>query len=234
MENKVFKLNELIIPKEEVLRYLGYRKQNIDKELNDLIDNTIEECKTLIAPKYIYQKFKTILSDDRVGFEGTNLLLTGKDISKHLKNSQNAILMAVTLGSEIQKKIAFYEKINLTKALILDSCATTAVEEICDRIEEHIKAQAKEEGLSITFRYSPGYGDLNITVQKDFLNALNAEKRIGLTASESHLLLPRKSVTAIIGLIPKDESTEHNKRNCEVCSNYEKCTFRREGIKCGS
>ena len=68
-------------------------------------------------------------------------------------------------------------------------------------------------------------------MQKEFLNALNSEKIIGLTASEHQLLLPRKSVTAIIGLIPKGNAQD--KKGCEVCKNYENCSFRREGIICG-
>ena len=228
----MFKLKELKIPKDEVLRYLGYKKQGIDEALNNLIDETIEECKTLIAPKFIHATYNTIIAEDGVRLEGTNLFLPGNDIREHLKNAGKTVLMAVTLGGNIQTKIVFYEKINLTKALIMDSCATTVVEEICDMLEEYIKEEALNEGLSITFRYSPGYGDLPITIQKDFLKTLNADKRIGLTASESHLLLPRKSVTAIIGLIPKTE--EVKKRNCAVCSNYKNCSFRREGIRCGS
>ena len=229
----MFKLKKLLIPKDEVLRYLGYKNQNIDEQLNILIDETREECKKLIFPKYIYATYKTIIKDEGVILEGTNLILPGNDIKEHLKNAEKTVLMAVTLGGDIQKKISFYEKINLTKALILDACATTVVEEICDMLEDYIKEEAENESYAITFRYSPGYGDLQITIQKDFLNTLRADKTIGLTASESHLLLPRKSVTAIIGLIPKDKAVEVKKRNCEVCSNYKNCNFRREGIKCG-
>jgi hypothetical protein len=228
----MFKLKELTIPKDEVLRYLGYKKQGIDEALDSLIDETIEECKNIITPKFTHATYNTIIDEDGVKLEGTNLLLPGNDIKEHLKNAKKTVLMAVTLGGDIQKKISFYEKINLTKALILDSCATTVVEEICDMLEEYIKEEALNEGLSITFRYSPGYGDLPITIQKDFINTLKADKIIGLTASESHLLLPRKSVTAIIGLIPNTGVVK--KRSCEVCSNYNNCSFRREGIRCGS
>jgi len=228
----VLKLKGVRIPKDEVLRYLGYKKQEIEESLDKLIDETIEESKELLLPKFVYGSYKNKLEDKGVLLEGTNLVLQGKDIKEHLKDSKEVTVMAVTVGSKIETKIKFYEKSNLTKALILDACATTAVEEICDEIEEHIKAKANLNDLSITFRYSPGYGDLPLNIQGDIIGILKADKTIGLTASTHHLLFPRKSVTAIIGSIPMGQ--EIKERGCSRCKNYETCTFRREGIVCGS
>ncbi len=54
MNNKV---KEFEINKEEVLRYLGYRGQEINEEINEEINNIIEECrnevKKLVNPRYI-------------------------------------------------------------------------------------------------------------------------------------------------------------------------------------
>lgn len=224
--------NGLAIPKKEVLRYLGHKNQEINGNIDRLIDETIKEAKELVNPKKVVARYKITINDTGVSLDNTNLILTGEDIKNHLKYSKDIYIMAVTLGSAIEKKIAYYEKIDLTKAVILDSCATTAVEEFCDFIEEDIKKIAESEHKGITFRYSPGYGDLPIDIQKDFLDTLNATKTIGLTVSSHNLLMPRKSVTAIIGLIPKDRAI--NKRTCEVCSNYNNCKFRKEGVSCGS
>ena len=234
MANNIVNVGNLKIPNDEVLTYLGYKaeKQILDKSLDELIDSVIEESKTLIEPKFIFNKYVIEVKEDGVYFKGTNLVLTGNDIRNHLKDSKESVLMAVTVGNRIEQRIKLYEKISMTKALILDSCATTAVEEICDVIEEKIKKEAEEKGLSITFRYSPGYGDLPLEIQRDLINTIGAEKRIGLTVSSHYLLFPRKSVTAIIGFIPRNK--EERKKGCEVCKNYENCSFRREGLVCGS
>lgn len=226
-------LKNITIPKDEVLRYLGHKKkQIISDDINKLVEQTIEEAKGLICPKFVLSYFNTVIKEEGVTFENTNLLLKGNDIKEHLKDAKKTVLMAVTLGSIIEKKIKLYERTNLTKALILDSCATTAVEEVCDIIEEDVKSKALKDNLSITFRYSPGYGDLPLDVQGDFLNTLNANKIIGLTVSKSNILMPRKSVTAIIGLIPKEKAIA--KKTCEVCKNYKNCFYRKEGTICGS
>lgn len=220
------------IDKNEVLRYLGYKGQEIDSPTNSLIDECIEETKKIINPRWIYKIHDIELSEDGVIVSNTNLLLKGNDIKNHLSKSKKTVLMAVTLGIEIEKKIKLYEKISLAKALVMDSCATTVVEEICDNVEEEISEIAKKEGKGLTFRYSPGYGDLPIETQKDFIKAIRAESEIGLSASAHNILFPRKSVTAIIGFIPEDIKVK--KRSCETCSNYERCNFRKEGISCAN
>lgn len=108
----------------------------------------------------------------------------------------------------------------------------TAVEEVCDAVENLVKEKAAANGCSITFRYSPGYGDLPLEVQNSFLRALDAQKKIGLTVSRNNLLFPRKSVTAIIGIV--EGEIENKKRTCKECNNYENCNFRREGESCGA
>ena len=133
---------ELDINKEEVLRYLGYKGQDIDENMTNTIEECRAEIKKVIMPRVVYS-YKNIKSnDDGVEVITTNLILTGKDIKEHLKNSTECVLMAVTLGNEVEKRTRLYEKINLTKALILDACATTAVEEVCDIVENSVKEKA--------------------------------------------------------------------------------------------
>lgn len=228
----MFKIKELEIPKDEVLRYLGYKSHKIDENLNELIDEAIEECKNIIKPKIVFGKYNNHTDETGVIIDRTSLVLEGEDIKNHLLFAKECVIMAATIGSEIEKKISLYQKINLTRAMILDSCATTAIEEVCDKFEEYIKEETYKKDLAITFRYSPGYGDLSLDIQKDLINILRADKIIGLTVSCHNLLFPGKSVTAIIGLIPKDK--EVKQKGCEVCKNYQNCSFRREGHICGS
>ena len=92
----------------------------------------------------------------------------------------------------------------------------------------HLKAGNED----ISFRYSPGYGDLGIDIQKEILRILNAPRKIGLTASKYNILLPTKSVTAIIGVIAK--TIEVEQRHCKNCLLDQECELRRKGIYCGA
>ena len=79
-------------------------------------------------------------------------------------------------------------------------------------------------------RFSPGYGDLPLEIQKDLCRMLNASRRIGLTVSESMLMVPCKSVTAVIGIA--EEPQDHRASGCEVCNLFRTCEFRKEGGTC--
>ena len=83
----------------------------------------------------------------------------------------------------------------------------------------------------MTTRFSPGYGDYPIELQKSFLHILDAPRKIGLTANDSFLLTPVKSVTAIIGL--SENPIERKKRGCAICNMNQSCIYRRNGEHCG-
>lgn len=221
--------NNLKIDINEVLRYLGYRGQEITNELMEEVEEAIKESKSLLKVKYVCKEFKITKNNSEILLEGTNLRLKGKDIFNLLQNSDKCILMAATVGSDIERKIKFYSKINLTKALILDSCATAAIEEVCNNLQESIGREMLKGEENFTFRYSPGYGDLSLDIQKDFISVLDCERKIGLKVSSDMLLFPRKSVTAILGITNKKQ----NRDKCKECSNFERCNYRKGDKRCG-
>ena len=81
------------------------------------------------------------------------------------------------------------------------------------------------------FRYSPGYGDLPLSLQGDLLWLLDAPRRVGLTVSPSHILLPRKSVTAILGI--SETPVSRSTRSCLSCPGRDGCNYRKAGGHCG-
>ncbi|OFI06054.1 vitamin B12 dependent methionine synthase, activation domain [Clostridium acetireducens DSM 10703] len=220
------------VDKKEVLRYLGYRNQYIDSNLNNLIDESIEEIKAYIKPRYTFKMFDVEKYFNGIKLLESNLVLKGKDIKNHLKNSSKCAVFAATLGSVVDSKIRYYERINLTKALVLDACATAYIESFCDFAEKEIEKEANKLNLNITYRYSPGYGDLTIDIQGNILNMLDAYRKIGLTATEDFILIPRKSVTAFIGFQSKSIKRQHP--SCRNCNKYSSCIYRKGGSYCGN
>jgi len=224
-------MNKILQNKDDVLRYLGYKNQVLDKVTNVLIDELMYEMRSLIKARYIYKFFNIRKEKDRICILNSNFSIAGENIKKHLDKSEVCILMAVTLGNSVDAKIRYYEKISMTKALILDACATTAIEELCDRICEELEEVVQNENNTLTARYSPGYGDLPIDIQKKFLSMLSAEKSIGLTASSNSILIPRKSVTSIVGVV-KRENNSIKKISCLQCNKYSNCMFRKGDDGC--
>lgn len=220
------------IDRKEVLRYLGHKNCVIDKSIDLLIDECIKEIKEISNYKYVYNIFNIQRYEDSISLSESNLVFKGKDILEHLKDSSMCAVMAVTLGSMMDTRIRYYEKVDLTKALILDACASTAVEWICDEVQNEIKQKAENMNLGIIYRYSPGYGDFSIEIQSKVINALEAQKRIGLTVNENNILIPRKSVSAVIGF--QDKNIKSEPPGCKKCSSFGKCEYRKGGSYCGN
>lgn len=222
---------EINIDENEVLRYLGYKGQKIEEELLLKIQDTIEEGKKLFAPKIIYKEYPIKILENGVEVVGTTLVLEGNDIKKLLIDSNRCILMAATIGNYIEKKIRLYERIDLTRAMILDSVSITAAEDLCDKVCDLIEKDIIEGFEELTFRYSPGYGDLSLNIQKNFIEVLDATRKIGVNVSEHMLLFPRKSVTAIVGI--RKKLGKKIKKSCINCKNYDNCLYRKEENSCG-
>lgn len=214
----------IFVDKKEVLRYLGHRGQEIDQNINNQIDLCIQICREIAKPRFVYGQYN-ITKDFYI--ENSPLRFEGEDIKNHLEGAKQVVVMAATIGFEIEKKIRFYEPANLSQGLILDACASALVESVCDSAEAEIREKVTSGGSSLTGRYSPGYGDFPITIQKALINLIGADKKIGLKVTGSNILTPRKSVTAVMGIT--QDYVWGQKSGCEGCKNKERCGFKRHG-----
>lgn len=214
---------------EEALRYMGYN-ENIDIEnIKPILTSCEDELLNAANIRYCYKLFDIEHHTDSIIVSGTNLKLTGKSITNHLYGCNKAVLMACTLSDKVDKLISRYNITDMTSALITDSMASAMIEQVCNEVEIIIKNQLKIENM--TWRFSPGYGDLPIDIQKNFIQVINANKQIGLTVTENNILIPRKSVTAIIGI--SDSPLPQKKRGCLICNMNKTCQFRKRGSHCG-
>ncbi len=219
------------INRENTFRYLGYKGNVPEKNIIDIIDKCEKELLEAMKPRYIYEAFDIEKNYDEQSIQviGTSLVLTGHSITNHLKDCNKVILLCATVSEQTDRFIRIKEIEDMTQAVIADTLASVAVDEVCDKAEEMIKSEYKD--YYQTWRYGIGYGDLPITLQKNFLDVLNASKRIGVMATTGSILTPRKSITCIIGL--SKEPVQQDKRGCNTCNLKGKCTFRKRGEHCG-
>ncbi len=121
-------------------------------------------------------------------------------LRNNLEGCKAAVLFAATVGSGMDRMIRRFEKSDPQMGLFLQGLGAERVESLCDLFNAEVDAAAQSLGHMTRRRFSPGYGDLPIEVQKEFLPLLDAERRLGITLSDSYLMSPSKSVTAIIGI----------------------------------
>ena len=204
----------------EALRYLGI-KGDPPPDVAQQVERALSRLLPLCAPRSVWRVFPK----DRLPLE-----LSGQDIHQLLRDCDRVVLFALTLGPEAELLIRREGLRSPTEALILDACASAACEQACDDLQKQLEDQLCTEGLYPTDRFSPGYGDLPLTVQAPLLELLDAQKRCGITLSDTCIMTPRKSVTAIFGLADKPQGKRA--RGCAFCSMNQNCSFRKAGITC--
>ena len=206
---------KLTINDKEVLRYLGYRGAQADERVYSLITEMIELFSTNVVPKSVYGVWDCQIDSSTVSFGGMSV--KSKNLCEHLKDCRHAVLLAATLGTEADTLIRRFSVQDMEKAVIAQAVCAAMIEAYCNTITAEIEselAQKEEPFLYPTMRFSPGYGDFDIAHQKEILNILNCS-RIALTLTDGYMLIPSKSVTAVIGF-----SKEKNRslEKCERCS----------------
>lgn len=194
--------SSIVIPYGKVLAGLKFNKSltNLDAKTEGLIKNALEKSYDFIEPQGNYTDFLvTEISEKKVFLEGFPEPIVSSSIAELLKKSGKATLFVVTIGGQLLKEV---EKLSLSgkmaEAVIFDVIGSVAVEEIAESLNALIQVKASLEGYRLTRRFSPGYGDFELKEQKNILKVLKAD-RLGISLTESLLMLPEKSVTAIMG-----------------------------------
>lgn len=160
---------------------------------------------------------------------GTDFRPAGADVRRLLAGCTAVIFFAATAGLEAERLIRRAQAENMADAVILDACGSAAVENICDNFCADLASA--EAPRHLTERFSPGYGDLPLTQQADFCRLLNVQRRIGVTLTDSGLMIPQKSVTALLGVSPEPMSRAGEA--CSGCALAGECVSRKEGRTCG-
>jgi 5-methyltetrahydrofolate--homocysteine methyltransferase len=183
---KEIKLTEINIA--ETLSYLGIKSSLPDGKILSAINRCEGVLLDTITPRYVYKIT-----------EISHPLLVGNDIKELLHESEKAVFFCCTLGHQTDRLISTAGVTDVANELYFDALANAAIEQVCDKTEKIILSAYP--AYKNTMRFSPGYGDFPLSLQSEILTFLNAEKLIGVT--NSSMMKPLKSVTAVMGLVKR-------------------------------
>ncbi len=127
------------------------------------------------------------------------LPVESKSLARHVAGCHAAYLVCGTIGAEIdalQRRVAVASGAD---ALIVQAIGAAAIEEWMDAVEGEIR-QELEPGEDLVSRFSPGYGDLPLEYQRTLLTILDTPRKIGVSLTDTLLMVPSKSVSAIVGV----------------------------------
>lgn len=228
---------------------IGHSGGGIDAAVDMQINDCIKKISDAAQPKYVYRIFNIERSDrnslidsdapegseiadnKKIMLGGTSVEIVGNDAAALLKDCDACIVMAATLGQRSEMMLRRAQITDMTEAVILDSCASSAIESVCEQLNDDLRSEYEAAGKFLTDRYSPGYGDMPLAMQPELCGLLQTEKRIGLSVSPGLTLIPSKSVTAIIGI--SDIPQRMREVSCDSCRLRDTCKIRAAGGSCG-
>ena len=210
----------LQIPLREVLHFLGWRGTPVDApllaQIRDLCDLAVRE----VRPRMAERRFP--LAPDG-SLAGTSMTPKGNDVRAMLAPCREAVLLAATLGAESERLLLRMQAKDAAQALLLDAVLSAAIEAVLDAREEALRGELAAQGRYLTDRFSPGYGDMPLAQTREICEVLGAQRAIGLTVSAGGVMIPRKSVTAIMGVSRAPVSRRPS--GCAACSMRGQCTL---------
>jgi hypothetical protein len=218
----------MTLDRAEALRYLAIARPDASSlEALEPVAAALEEA---LTPRFTFAAFPVRHTPEGEALEGSGLVLPGKMARTMLRECSDAVLLLCTLGAGFEARLRAASARDMAQAAMLDACGSAYVEAGCDGAEQAVAARFP--GKFLTDRFSPGYGDLPLSLQPALCAALDSRRRLGVTVTESLLMLPVKSVSAVIGLADKPQPARI--RGCGFCSRRETCEYRKGGTTCGA
>ena len=208
----------------EVYRYLGYHKKTQvipTDEVDALIRSCIIEMEKVVEPRCMIKRFPIIREGHILNLGG--LRVESKNLSKNLEDCTEVYLLAGTIGIEVDRLIRRAELTKMSQAMVYQAVGAAMIESYIDSINNVIRNEALGRGVYVRPRYSPGYGDFPLYHQKAFLDIVEGDK-IGIHLTDTYLMIPSKSVTAVIGCSKVNRNCVLS--GCEVCDQID-CSMRR-------
>jgi len=228
---KIIKNIKLKIDEEEVLRYQGYHRNKAGETSEIILQITREEIEQgycLFEPKGIYSKvmIKNISSEGRINLENGLCLEINNSMLNLLKGTSYLAFGLSTIGNQLEEKVVeLFAKNEYPKAMALDAVGTVASKFLSNYIQSVICQEAKEQNFQTTKYFSPGSGDWNISQQKNIFQIIPAGK-IGVKLTESYMMIPKKSLSWVIGMGKEIIIPSKGDNSCKTCL-AENCQFRK-------
>ena len=182
---------ELNIDLHDVALYLRLGGQEPDTALSAKIEALREAALKVIRPARVWRRIGWPKTDGAFG--------ASEKLARHLEGCHAAYLVCGTLGTGFD---AWHRRISVKSAadaLIAQAIGAAAIEKVMDSIEDDIRAELAP-GEALVTRYSPGYADFPLAEQRTLLGLLDSARKAGVSLTASLLMIPSKSVSAVIGV----------------------------------
>ena len=208
------------IPLGETYRYMGFpaNYNDIPGQIIRMVEEEVSVATAVLKPRATYHTMAYDAAENTLYNKEGHLRLIGSSICMHLSSCTKVTIFTCTVGPAIDPLMdTYFKKGEYTRALIIDAIGSAAVEYIVDTLNQYLNTAAYRQQHSLVSRFSPGYGGWGLTIQKDLVD-LAGGAAIGIKVTDASLLIPRKSVSGIIGWVPGLEKIQQGITSpCTLC-----------------
>lgn len=206
----------IAVNRREVLRYLGNAAP--EEGLLRAVESVVSSLEREARPRGVLRRVPVTVQRGGVWAEGR--FFDSARLAQNLRRCREAYFVAATLGPQADRQLKRYALVDPARAVVFQAACTALLEAYLDSLEEEMRASAP--GLFLRPRFSPGYGDLSLEAQEAMFSLLDL-KRLGFCLTQARMMLPEKSVTAIVGL---SDAPEAHAGGCAACAKAD-CQNRR-------
>jgi len=215
---------DIDIDRQKVLHSIGCgTKGKLPARIESLVNEYLENAYQLIEPSYtcVIRDIK-LVQGSSVVIEGS-IVFQSEVVAQLLEQCEKAAVFLMTIGSHLEEMVCRLTEDGLMlQATVLDAIGSVYTEKLADFVQSRVGEVACAQGLYTSRRFSPGYCDWDVSQQKMVFQAVNGDS-VGVRLTDGCQMLPRKSMSCIIGIGPHEVGSYNP---CLTCDKYD-CVGRR-------
>lgn len=211
-----FNYENCAVSENQIIELLGYDADTVPEPVLDTISFILKELPNKVRLQSGYK----IFNPRKVNLSGDSFIIDNrrfnceKIIYSSLKNSETIAFLISSVGDEIEKWSKHFMSNNeLLKGYLIDKVASELVEQLADKTELLLKNELEQFELKLTNRYSPGYCGWSVADQQNLFSLL-PPNFCGVSLNDNSMMIPIKSVSAVIGV---GKSVEKKNYECSIC-----------------
>lgn len=182
----------------EIYRYLRLEGNAPDSATAADVERNLKRLEKAVAVRHVASLRPVTKKGDSIIFG--DFSTTSAVLQKNMKTSEYALLFAMTLGPAVDRLISRLLITSKADAFITDACCTEYLESYANRYCAHVREEAAQQGLIAHPRFSPGFADFGLEFQWPLIRSLQADKKMHIALTEGNMLVPTKTITALMGL----------------------------------
>ena len=207
--------------RKETLRYLGLGSAEPDEKTLEMVNRAIALLSERCRPKNTSRIVEISAGTGDIRLEGGTVIYS-ESIARVMSGCSEMLVFGATLGAEADMLIKRETAANIAMGAVMQAAAAAYIEEYCDELQTELNKRFSAEGEPLGDRFSPGYGDFALEYQRELFAILDCPRRIGLTLTDSFIMIPSKSVTAVIPI----GGSCGRQLGCRYCEKTD-CQYRR-------